>query len=166
MQLPIKNTTELRNEIYRLQGLEREQAIALKARFSSPGAVFSTVLSLFPKSENNHGGGLTNKLFHQDFIGLISRLVLPIALNRTLFKKSGVLVKTIVGILSQKASHYINEDSVSSVWDKVKHLFEENVAQNPAINGIIDKVKNLFKSNKPKPRLKKAPVPDYVRASS
>ncbi len=166
MQLPIKNTTELRSEIYRLEGLEREQAVALKARFSSPGAVFSTVLSVFPKSGGNGVGNLTSKLFHQDFIGLISRLVLPVALNRTLFKKSGFIVKTLVGILSQKASSYINEDSVSSIWDKVKDAFEENVAHNPTITGIVDKVKNLFSSKKPKPRLKKAPVPAYVRAAN
>jgi len=166
MQLPIKNTTELRSEIYRLEGLERQQAVALKARFSSPAAVFSTVLSIFPKSEDNKSGGLANKLFHQDFIGLISRLVLPIALNRTLFKKSGFLVKTLVGILSQKASNYINEDSVSSVWHKVKEAFDENVAHNSTVTGIADKIKNLFSSKKIKPRLKKAPVPDYVKASS
>lgn len=166
MSLPIKNSVELRSEIYRLQGLEEEQAAALKAHFSSPGAVFSTVLSLFPKSEDNdnHKSGL----FNQDFIGLISRLVLPVALNKTVFKNSGLIVKALVGILSQKASHYINEDSVSGVWDKAKSLFESQVAHNPTITGLVDKVKALFtkKQSRSRGRIKNAPVPAYVKAAS
>ena len=163
MTLPIKNSVELRHEIYRLQGVEAEQSEALKKRFSSPGAVFSTVMSLFPKSDDKEDKN--SSLFNQDFIGLISRFVLPIALNKTLFKNSGFIVKTIVGLLSQKASHYINEDSVGGIWGKMKHLFEENVTENPAITGIVGKIKGLFASKHTKPRLKKAPVPAYVQAS-
>jgi len=61
--------------------------------------------------------------FKQDFLGLISRFVLPLALNKTLFKRSNFIVKTLVGILSQKASHYVSEDNVVGVWDKAKGLF-------------------------------------------
>lgn len=164
MTLPIRNTVELRDEIYRLQGVEAQQSAALKKRFSSPGAIFSTVKSLFPKSDDEDDKN--SSLFSQDFIGLISRFVLPIALNKTLFKNSGFIVKTLVGLLSQKASHYINEDSVGDVWSKVKHLFEENISENPTITGIFGKIKGLFAGKKPKPRLKKAPVPDYVKQAS
>ncbi|MEO8885475.1 MAG: hypothetical protein ABI367_05390 [Mucilaginibacter sp.] len=165
MSLPIKNAVELRNELYRLEVLEVQQADAIKSRFSSPGALFSTFLSLFPKSGDHEG--VKSGLFHQDFIGLISRLVLPIALNKTLFKNSGFIVKTLVGLISQKASNYINEDSVSDVWDKAKTLFEAKVAHNPAITGIVDKVKSLFskKQSKSRGRIKNAPVPAYVKAS-
>ncbi len=164
MTLPIRNTVELRDEIYRLQGVEAEQSAALKKRFDSPGAIFSTVMSLFPKSDDKEDKN--SSLFNQDFIGLISRFVLPIALNKTLFKNSGFIVKTVVGLLSQKASHYINEDSVSDVWGKVKHLFEEHVSENPTVTGIFGKIKGLFAGKKPKPRLKKAPVPEYVKKAS
>src|SRR3954471_9052590 len=153
MTLPIRNTIELRNEIHRLQGVEAEQSAALKKRFSSPGAVFSTVMSLFSGSDDEEDKN--SSLFNQDFIGLISRFLLPITLNKTLFKNSGFIVKTLVGLLSQKASHYINEDSVGDVWGKVKHLFEEHVSENPTITGIFGKIKGLFASKKPKPRLKK-----------
>jgi hypothetical protein len=119
--LPILSHTDLKNEIYRLQGLEREKSMELKQRFSSPGAIFSSVFSLFgggDKADNKDGG-----IFNQDFLGLISRFVLPLALNKTLFKNSGFIVKTIVGLLSQKASHFISEDAVEGVWDKAKGLF-------------------------------------------
>ncbi|MCQ6961342.1 hypothetical protein [Mucilaginibacter aquariorum] len=122
METPIRNIFELQGEIGRLKNLEAEQAIALKARFSGPSAIFSTVLSLFPKSatvDGIKGAGF----FNQDLLGLVSRFVLPLTLNKTIFKHSGFIVKTLVGILSQKASHYISEDAVSGIWSKAKGLF-------------------------------------------
>ena len=169
MTLPVRTSTELKDEIARLKGLEHQQANQLKQHFSSPGAIFSTIFNLFPKSEDSKEDKNAS-LFDQDFIGLLSRIILPIALNKTVFKKSGFVVKALVGILSQKASHYINEDSVSDVWGKIKFVFEENVAHNPTVTGILDKIKGIFVS-KPKPgsksrgRIKNAPVPAYVQAS-
>lgn len=169
MALPIKNSGDLKSEIARLKGLEHQQAAQLKQHFSSPGAIFSTIMGLFSNTDDKKEDKNAS-LFNQDFIGLISRIVLPIALNKTLFKHSGLIVKTLVGLLSQKASHYINEDSVSGVWDKAKSIFEENVAHNPTITGILDKIKGIFGGG-PKPgsksrgRIKNAPVPAYVQAS-
>jgi len=65
---------------------------------------------------------------------------LPLALNKTIFKNSNFLVKALVGLVSQKASHYISEDSVGSVWHKVAAAFEGHSG------GIIDKVKSLFET--------------------
>jgi hypothetical protein len=169
MTQPVRTSTELKDEIARLKGLEQQQASQLKQHFSSPGAIFSTLMNLFPKSEETKDEKNAS-LFNQDFIGLLSRIILPIALNKTVFKKSGFVVKALVGILSQKASHYINEDSVGGVWDKVKSTFEENVAHNPAVTGILDKIKGIF-GGSPKPgsksrgRIKNAPVPAYVQGS-
>ncbi|MET3977648.1 hypothetical protein ABIB62_000215 [Mucilaginibacter sp. UYP25] len=122
METPIRNIFELQGEIGRLKNLEAEQAVALKARFSGPAAIFSTAMSLFPGSSTIDGVKNAG-FFQQDFLGLISRFVLPLALNKTLFKHSNFIVKTLVGILSQKASHYVSEDNVVGVWDKAKGLF-------------------------------------------
>jgi hypothetical protein len=136
MDLPIKNINDLREEIYRLKALEQEKSVALAQRFESPSAVFSTLKSLIPSSKNPDG---TNKpgFFHQDLIGLISRFALPFTLNRTLFRNSGFVIKTLVGMVSQKASHFISEDSVTGVWDKVKGLFKGKTPQPaPAHKGV------------------------------
>jgi hypothetical protein len=121
MDAPIKNSWDLRQEILRLRGIEEQQSIALKTRFSSPVAVLSTLYSLFPKT--NHTGENRSNIFNQDFVSIISRFLIPITLNKTLFKNSGFLIKALVGLVSQKASGYINEESVMSVFDKVKSLF-------------------------------------------
>ncbi len=119
--LSINNVRDLKAEIVRLKLLREEQGKAIGERFSSPSAVFSTVVSLFPK--RTPGSGFD--IFHQDFFGLLSRILLPLTLNKTIFRNSNFIMKGIVGFLSQKASHFINEDSVMGLWDKVKHLFEK-----------------------------------------
>ena len=121
MEVPIRNSWDLRQEIVRLRELEQEQGLALKERFSSPMAVFSTVYSLFPKSSDS-GEHKTN-IFNQDYISILSRFLIPLTLNKTLFKNSGFIIKALVGLVSQKASGYINEGSVAGIWDKVKSLF-------------------------------------------
>jgi len=123
MDAPITNSWDLKLEIVRLKELEEQKSIALKARFSSPAAIFGTVYSIFPKGTNT-GENKTN-IFNQDFVSIISRFLIPLTLNKTLFKNSGFLIKALVGLVSQKASGFINEDSVVSVWDKVKHLFSK-----------------------------------------
>jgi hypothetical protein len=124
METPIRNVHDLKVEIARLKNLEIDQSVALKARFSSPSAIFSTMLSIFPKSPTVDGVRSAG-FFDQDFLGLISRIALPLTLNKTIFKHSNFLVKTLVGILSQKASHYISEDAVGGIWSKAKGLFNQ-----------------------------------------
>lgn len=124
MDAPINNVTDLRLEIARLKGLETEQGYAIGQRFKSPGAIFSTFFSLF--SGTTPGDGKSAGFWEQDFVGIISRFLLPFTLNKTLFRNSNFLIKAIVGLVSQKASHFITEDSVMGLWDKVKSLFDKD----------------------------------------
>lgn len=123
INIPINSHSELKDEIFRLEGLELEHGAAIKQRFSSPGAFFSTLFSLIPKGNSDTTGDKDGGIFNQDLVGVISRFVLPFTLNKTLFRNSNFLVKALVGLVSQKASHYISEDSVEGVWDKAKGLF-------------------------------------------
>ncbi len=124
MSYQIKSISDLQDEIFRLRTLETQQSVALKARFSSPSAIFSSVLTLFPRSADSDGVR-TPGLFHPDILNLVSRFVIPLTLNKTLFKKSNFIVKTLVGLVSQKASNYVNEESVSGLWGTVKGIFEK-----------------------------------------
>jgi hypothetical protein len=124
MQPPIENIEDLRAEIARIRLVEREQAVALGRRFSSPLTSISTLLTIFPKpAEGEKGAGLFN---HEDIISLLSRFLLPITLNKTLFRNSNFLVKALVGIVSQRAAQFINEDSISGIVGKVKSLFKRD----------------------------------------
>jgi len=141
--IPIRSSRDLKTEIFRLEELSKQQGETIKAHFSSPGAIFSTIFSMFrtpSDSDDENSGGV----FSQDFLGLISRFVLPLALNKTIFRNSNFIIKALVGLVSQKASHYINEDSVGNVWHKIKSAFDEHSG------GIIDKVGTIFNSKKSK----------------
>ncbi|GAB3933365.1 hypothetical protein [Mucilaginibacter myungsuensis] len=116
MDLSITNIEELQAEIARLEGVKVVQQKALGERFNGPGAIFNAVLSIFPKS------AATDAVKKQDLLGIVSRFVLPLALNKTLFRNSNFIVKTLVGLASQKASHYISEDNVTGVWGKVSNF--------------------------------------------
>jgi hypothetical protein len=136
MDLPIKNIEDLRGAIIKLKGLEQEKSIALAQRFNSPSALFSTVLSLFSGGPSA-GGAKSGSFFNQDIAGLLSRFVLPFTLNKTIFRNSGFIVKTLVGLVSQKASHFINEDMIAGLWDKVRTLFKSKTPEaSPEHRGV------------------------------
>jgi len=100
--ISIESRDDLKAEILRLEGVSREQGKVIGKHFSSPAAIFSTIFSLFSspaKDEDDKNGGI----FSQDFVGLISRFILPFTLNKTIFRNSNFLVKAIVGLISQKA---------------------------------------------------------------
>lgn len=117
----IHNLADLREEIERLKESKKEQEAAIKQHFSSPTAVINTVLGTFNSS---WAGG------KQDIVGLLSRFILPFTLNKTIFRSSNFLVKAAVGLLSQKASGFISEKSIGSVWDKIKTMIPRKKSSN------------------------------------
>jgi len=135
MDVPIRNISELRGEILRLKQLEHEQSIAIGDRFKNFSSTFSTIASIFQGRVN--ADGTRASFFDQDLVGLLSRFVLPFTLNKTLFRNSGFLVKAIVGLVSQKASHFITEDTVTGLWDKVSSLFKRKTPEEtPSHKGV------------------------------
>jgi len=120
--LNINNISELRAEIARLREVRDAQGKALAKRFNTPMTALSSLYTVFPNAPEE---GAKNDIFHQDLVGVVSRIFLPMLLNSTLFRNSNLLIKGLVGLFSQKASDYINEDSVLGIWDKVRTLFEK-----------------------------------------
>ena len=118
--ISINSASELHAEIARLRVLRQEQGAAIHARFSSPSATFSTIFSLFSRGDSSKGN-----IFGQDIFGILSRFLLPLTLNKTIFRNSNFLVKGLISLLSQKASHFINEDNVTGLWHKIISLFEK-----------------------------------------
>jgi hypothetical protein len=156
MDLTIRNSNDLKAEIFRLEGLEKQQGLAIRERFSTPSAMFSTAFSFFSGTQGS-GGNRESGVFNQDIIGLISRFLLPLTLNKTIFRNSGFVIKTLVGLISQKASNYISEDSVSGFWHKITSLFEDQDGKHTG--GIVGTIKSLFANKKP---AKAANHPAYV----
>ena len=117
MDVVIKNQTDLKLEIHRLKADKLDQELHIKQHFNSPRAILGTIVSLFHK---NKTGETTPS--GQGFGALISKYLLPLTLDKTLFRKSGVMVKVLVRMLSQKASGLVSDENFSSFWDKLKNL--------------------------------------------
>lgn len=116
--LAITNKKELKAEIVRLRQVEDEQKAALAARFSSPRALFFTALTLFPKTN-----AVVTRTTSQDYVRLLARILLPLILNKMLFRHSNFIIKLLVGLISQQASGLITEDAVEKTIAKGKSLF-------------------------------------------
>jgi len=119
MSNPITNIHDLRAEIARLKVVKDEQEVAIKAHFASPTAIINT---LFSGSGAKGKGGFLNP---DELISMASRFILPLLLNKTIFRGSNFVVKAIVGLLSQSAAGFINEKNLTSTWDKIKSLIPE-----------------------------------------
>lgn len=144
----IRNIGDLKLEISRLKQEKAEKEAVIKQHFSSPRAILGTVTSLFSRSKTDEikkDPGLAG----QDLAAWLSRLILPFTLNKTLFRRSNFMVKALVGLLSQKASGFINDQSVATVWDKIKSFLPSSITD-----------KFLPKKQKPILRLLSRVIPD------
>lgn len=160
MIVPVKSIHDLRNEIVRLETLNVQQEAAIKQRFSSPSTIYKTLLSVFPKSSGSTTGKPLNVkgLFSQDIIGALSNFLLPLTLNKTLFRGSGFITRSIVTYLSKRASGYINHDSVTSGWDKFKTMVS-NVKIPDTVASKIKPVESLLAKFLPAKKSIKTTVP-------
>ena len=121
--IDITTIEELKSEITRLRVLDYEQQMALQLRFRSPSAIFATVMTAFPKKTGAVASSATSFL-HPDILRLISRVVIPFTLNKTLFRHSNFLVKMLVSLVSQKAAGLVSESATEGLMTKFKSLFK------------------------------------------
>ena len=135
MALLIKNIDDLKAEIYHLKVKEDQQRYALRQRFNSPSKIFTTVKSLFSKPSAE--GLKTDSGRKKDYFAILARIILPVTLKRTVFRKSNFIVKSLVGFASKKASKFITEDSVTGAWNKIKALLPNNKVTNSSPRKLL-----------------------------
>ena len=145
MDVVIMNVHDLKSEITRLKILKDVQEKAIGDHFKSPAAIFHTITSIFKGSSPSSDGkgvlGDLGSIFgHPDMISLLSRVVVPFILNKTLFRKSNFIIKTIVSLVSQRAASFINEKSAMSVWDKIKSFIPTKKAPRKGASKVDQKL--------------------------
>lgn len=126
MDNTIRNVDDLRLEISRLQEIKTGQEVVLREHFNSPQAILRTATHLFSRSRPTSG---TNSKAGHDLIGYLSKTFLPLTLNKTLFRKSGFVMRAIVRLVSGKISHFINDESAGTLWNKVKTALPQGVQE-------------------------------------
>jgi len=137
MDTVIYNISDLRDEIERLKVSKKVQEEAIAHRFKSPLAIFHTATSLFKRPpKGNQAGGIFSG--GEDIVSLLSRFLLPMLLNKTVFRSSNFIIKTIVGLLSQQASGFINEQSLVALWDKIKTTIPHVTSSKGKSKKVVD----------------------------
>ena len=112
---------DLDRAIIHLQSLERAQSEALKMRLSDPEELFGVLTKLVSKLGTREE--LLEKLIIHPLTAFLSRIGLPVLLNKTLLRNANIFVKGIVILVSQKASG-LTKQLLNSVLDELVYLFQ------------------------------------------
>ena len=125
MRTKIENIDDLRSEIIgrKAQCLELENDLLqvsekIKTKLRIPVMIYNKAgdfLNSFFGLERDNPAGKENR----DWVTNIFRVGLPVFLNKYFFPKSGLLIKSVVAMVSQKAAKNVNKDSITDIIDKV-----------------------------------------------
>lgn len=128
MKAKIRNIDELKAEILRLREqrteMEADMLIDLNkiiSKFKMPLLLIGKLgdwASAFAGVKMNKDGTTDNG----DWISGIFRVGLPFMINRFIFPKSGLLTKTILGFITQKAAGTVNKDLIRNFLDKISGI--------------------------------------------
>lgn len=122
MNAVILNREQLVAEINRLEALKHEQELILKPQLNSPANIFASVVKLF-KGSGGDSQKFTEVFKAKDFYGVAAKFIMPLLLNKTLFRKSNFIVKAIVAMVSQRAGSAVNQNLVENITNKISGLF-------------------------------------------
>ncbi|MDM1293866.1 hypothetical protein HX021_06100 [Sphingobacterium sp. N143] len=128
-QTKIRNLQELKAEIARLKELKNEQEAYLKTQFTLFNHKIEAPVRFFNALKDNIPGvNLIQQLFAKsnnqdaDWLTKTLRIGVPFVMNKLFLKKSGVLKKALMLLLSERAVGQINQDKISALLSKLTHF--------------------------------------------
>lgn len=130
MNAKIRNIDELRAEILRLREQRTEMEADLLIDLNKVVSKFKMPLMLISKLSDwaaAFAGVKRNKdgtTDNGDWVSGIFRVGLPFLMNRFVFPKSGLLTKTILGFVTQKAANTVNKDLINNILDKISEIIK------------------------------------------
>jgi hypothetical protein len=132
MRTRIHNIEDLRSEISRLRVQRNEYedemlqfSKKIADKFEGPMTLINKVSDLFStffKDDKDQVSGRKDS----DWITSIFRFGLPVFMNRFFFRKSGIITKSIIALVSQKAATSLNMDTFTSLIDKASEWIRGN----------------------------------------
>jgi hypothetical protein len=121
MDYNFKNLEELRSHIAVLKQEKIEQELFIKQRYLYYKKVFSNPFSFFLDLFKSSDLKTHQTKFSSDYITNLARVFLPILLNKIIFRKRGIFLKTIISMFSQKVINVkvINKDLLMRLIDMI-----------------------------------------------
>jgi hypothetical protein len=121
MDYNFKNLEELRSHIAVLKQEKIGQELFIKQRYLYYKKVFSNPFSFFLDLFKSSDLKTHQTKFSSDYITNLARVFLPILLNKIIFRKRGIFLKTIISMFSQKVINVkvINKDLLTRLIDMI-----------------------------------------------
>lgn len=119
MKIKIENIDDLRLEIGRLEFQCVQQEAILTHRAKAILNKIQTPLNLVDKLHSWFGGNNDDK--HKDdhdWVSSALQAILPMALDKIFFRKSGFIVKTLAALASQNAATLISKSTIIGLISK------------------------------------------------
>jgi hypothetical protein len=138
MERAFTGLTDLRTEIDLLKIKRFQQEEVLKDKLSDPSAILNTFTTHFKSKKPTSNKSLMQGLLSHDIVSNLARIIFPIALNGTLFKKSNFIIKALVTFASQKAATKFNTNAISGVTDKIMGWFAHKQQQRQERKVAVD----------------------------
>lgn len=122
MERSFGSLEELRAEISLLKVRNSQQESAIHEKLSGPLSILKTIGSLFKPGRGK--GGDAADAANQDIISVISRVLLPVILNSSIFRGSNFITKTLVTLFSQNAAKNVNMDLITNTIERITKIFK------------------------------------------
>ncbi|MBY0243859.1 MAG: hypothetical protein K2Q03_00235 [Sphingobacteriaceae bacterium] len=122
MKSKIETLAQLQQEIKRLEASCNQQEVILKQDVTSYFKQFTLAKMfknyIFPKSKDKESNAASVS-------SQVLSFLLPYLLNKTIFKNSSMLTKTITTLVSGRFSSFLTLENVLSVVAEIKNLFNK-----------------------------------------
>ncbi|TAE35243.1 MAG: hypothetical protein EAY66_09430 [Sphingobacteriales bacterium] len=141
--LPIKNINDLQSHIHSLELKRVEHELFLRQKAASIEEnlmgllkTYSYITSFF-KGNTWTAEGNTEKNDKSDWVTILTRVVVPFALNKVFFKKSSFIVKSLISLVSQGAISSVNKNTVAGWVDMLTDFIKSKTKKKqPLYDGI------------------------------
>ena len=135
MKTNIQNLQDLRSRIITLRIRRNElesdfqsTSDKISEKLRIPSMIYEKVtnwIGSFGSGQPNTGKG------EPDWMTNLFKVGLPMMMNRFLFPSSGIVMKAVVALLSQRAAKTVNMDAFTGIFDKVKHWMNTPAKKKP-----------------------------------
>lgn len=118
----ITSIGDLRSEIIRLRAEVEEREFSIQRDVNHWVEQMRIPLDMLKKISSWFTGEKGNKeAIASDWVTTLAQLGFPYLLNSIFFKKSGIVMKALIALVSQQAVKGINVDTITSWIEKISH---------------------------------------------
>lgn len=137
MRTKIENVEDLHLEIVRLEFQCAQHEVVLMYHAKSITDKFRVPIMLLNKLQSWFGGSVGEKSKDtHDWVSNSLQVMLPIALDKLLFRKSSFVVKTLVALIAQNAAGFMTKDTIAELVNNVTEWIKNTKAKQAENNNL------------------------------